>query len=32
MYFAYFPKGTYDINNSGNEKLVTDMMRIRKVS
>ena len=31
MYFAYFPKGTYDINNSGNEKLVTDIMRRVKV-
>ena len=26
MYFSYFPKGTYDIRNDGNEKVVTDLM------
>ena len=26
MYFSYFPKGTYDIKNDGNEKVVTDLM------
>jgi len=31
MYFAYFPKGTYDIDNSGNEKIVTNLMRRVKV-
>lgn len=31
MYFSYFPKGTYDIDNSGREKLVTDLMRRVKV-
>jgi hypothetical protein len=31
MYFAYFPKGTYDIDNSGNEKVVTNLMRRVKV-
>ena len=31
MYFSYFPKGTYDLKNDGNEKLVTDLMRRVKV-
>jgi len=26
MYFSFFPKGTYDIRNDGNEKVVTDLM------
>lgn len=26
MYFSYFPKGTYDLKNDGNNKLVTDLM------
>jgi hypothetical protein len=26
MYFSYFPKGTYDIRNDGNEKVVTNLM------
>ncbi len=31
MYFSYFPKGTYDLKNDGNAKLVTDLMRRVKV-
>jgi len=31
MYFSYFPKGTYDIDNTGNVKVVTDLMRRVKV-
>ena len=26
MYFSKFKKGLYDINNTGNKKLVTDIM------
>lgn len=30
MYFSYFPQGTYDIKNNGNEKVVTNlMMRVK---
>ena len=31
MYFSKFKKGLYDINNSGNKKLVTDIMTRIKV-
>ena len=31
MYFSKFKKGLYDINNSGNKKLVTDIMTRVKV-
>jgi hypothetical protein len=31
MYFAYFPKGTYDLAGDGNTKLVTDLMRRIKI-
>ena len=31
MYFTYFPKGTYDLKNDGNEKLVTNLLRRVKI-
>lgn len=31
MYFAYFPKGLYDLKGDGNYKLVTDLMKRVKV-
>ncbi len=31
MYFSYFPIGTYDLKNDGNEKLVTNLMRRVKI-
>ena len=26
MYFSYFPRGTYDLKNDGNDKVVTNLM------